>query len=69
MNIFFLLSLLSFTNVVTTTTSLLYMRKKMNDKFSFLYKFTHLYTPTTNSNNHIHCFVSLQENKLVKTIK
>ena len=63
MNIFFLLSLLSFTNVVTTTTSLLYMRKKMNDKFSFLYKFTHLYTPTTNSNNHIHCFVSLQENK------
>lgn len=63
MNIFFLLSLLSFTNVVTTTTSLLYMRKKMNDKFSFLYNFTHLYTPITNAKNHIHSFVSLQENK------
>jgi geranylgeranylglycerol-phosphate geranylgeranyltransferase len=39
------------------------MKKNMNGKFSFLYNFTHLYTPITNANNHIHSFVSLQENK------
>jgi geranylgeranylglycerol-phosphate geranylgeranyltransferase len=39
------------------------MRKKMNDKFSFLYKFTHLYKPTTNNNNHINSIAFLQENK------
>lgn len=63
MNIFFLLSVLCFTNVATTT-SLLYMKKKVNDKFSFLYKFTHLYRSSpqlimTNYNS----LMSLQENK------
>lgn len=63
MNIFFLLSLLSFTNVVGRV-SLLYMKKNMNDKFSFLYNFTHLYKPQpiTNPNNHINCLAVLKEN-------
>jgi len=39
------------------------MGKKINDKFSFLYKFTHLYKPTTNNNNHINSIAFLQENK------
>ena len=62
MNIFCLFSLLCFTNVVSTS-SYLYMGKKINDKFSFLYKFTHLYKPTTNNNNHINSIAFLQENK------
>jgi len=53
MNIFFLLSFLCFTNV--GCVSLLSMKKKINDDFSFLYKFTHLYKPlpviTSNHNN------------------
>jgi len=52
MNIFCLFSLLCFTNV--GSVSLLYMKKNMNDKFSFLYKFTHLYKPypIITTNNH-----------------
>lgn len=72
MNIFFLLSLLSFTNV--GCVSLLSMKKKINDEFSFLYKFTHLYKPlpviTANHNNFMGV---LQENnsshKCVSKIK
>lgn len=63
MNIFFLLSLLFFTNINITTTTLLSMSKKMNEKFLFLYKFTHLYKPITNTNNNINSIVSLQQNK------
>ncbi len=72
MNIFFLLSLLCFTNVVSTT-SYLYMGKKINDKFLFLYKFTHLYKPNTKTNNYVNSFDYFQEKKhspiLVSKIK
>lgn len=49
MNIFLLLSVLSFTNV--ESASLLYMKNNINDKFSFLYKFTHLYKPLEKINS------------------
>lgn len=67
MNIFCLLSLLSlfsFTNV-TSRSSLLYMGKKMSDKFSFLYKFMHFYKPPqiTKPTSHIISFAFCQENK------
>ena len=67
MNIFFLLTLLSFTNVVSIT-SYLYMKnmKNMNDKMSFLYKFTHLYKPITDTNNRINSLALLQEKNQIR---
>jgi hypothetical protein len=60
MNIFCLLTLLCFTNVVSRS-SYLYMKKNMSDKFSFLYKFTHLYKPHPIIKNDNHYLNILQE--------
>jgi 4-hydroxybenzoate polyprenyltransferase len=40
--------------------------KNMNDKMSFLYKFTHLYKPTTETNNRINSFALLEENNQLR---
>lgn len=66
MNIYFLLSLFFFTNISTAT--IFSMNKKMNERFTFLYKFTHLYKPITNGINHTNSLILSKENKHLPVI-